>query len=266
MTTDTDPLNATLIDRDDLSDELTMMRVRPDSGCVPAFEPGQYITIGLPADNRSAASQSNHLPLIKRAYSIASSPNQHAWLEFYVVLVRDGRLTPYLWQVPIGGRLWVDQKAKGRFTLQHIATDKDLVMVSTGTGIAPYMSMLRTYRGQNRWRRFIVIHGVRLVQDLGYRQKLEQIATQDPTVLYIPTVTREPDDSSWQGMRGRVQVILEDRTYERVTGDSMSPKKCHVFLCGNPEMITNVQTLLEAKGFVTPTPQTPGNLHFERYW
>lgn len=271
MTTNTYSLNATLIERDDLTDELAIIRVRPDTGGVPTFEPGQYITIGLPDDNLGPAPAASHRAsaqqrLIRRAYSIASSSNQRDWLEFYVVLVRDGRLTPHLWEVPVGGRVWVDQKAKGRFTLQDIPTNKDLVMVCTGTGIAPYMSMLRTYRGQDRWRRFVVIHGVRLAQDLGYRQELEQAAAQDPAVIYIPTATREPEGSDWQGMRGRVQAVLEEQTYRRLTGDPFTPERCHVFLCGNPTMIVSVQPLLETKGFVTQTARTPGNLHFERYW
>jgi ferredoxin--NADP+ reductase len=266
-----DPLNATLIDRDDLTDELAIIRVRPDSGVIPPFEPGQYITIGLPQDDRgttltTSASPTTRPRMIRRAYSVASSADQSDWLEFIVVLVREGRLTPHLWEVPVGGRLWINQKAKGQFTLQGIPTDKNLVMVSTGTGIAPYMSMLRTYQGQNRWRKFVVIHGVRLMQDLGYRQELEQSSAQDPTVLYIPTVTREPEDSNWQGLRGRVQIALEDQAFRRLTGAPLMPENCHVFLCGNPAMVTGVQALLETKGFVTQTAQTLGNLHLERYW
>lgn len=265
----TDPFNAVLLDRQDLTDELCIIRLKPDHGLVPHFEPGQFVTIGLPkqpAAARTDGSASGRPELTRRAYSIASSANVKEYLELYVVLVTDGKLTPRLWNLHPGDRIWMDNRPMGQFTLQGIPSDKDLVMVSTGTGIAPYMSMLRTYAGQTRWHRFVMIHGVRLVQDLGYRQEIEQISDNDPTVIYIPTVTREPDRSSWQGHQGRVQLALEDQTYHRLVGTSLDAKRCHVFLCGNPEMITSVQKTLETRDFVVQTRHRVGNIHLERYW
>jgi len=265
-----DPFNTTLIHRQDVTDDLCIIRLRPDSGQVPDYEPGQSITIGLPRppapDSPVARPASGRPRLIRRAYSIASSPVTRDYIELYVALVGDGKLTPRLWDLHPGDRLWMDNQTKGEFTLSGISPDKDLVMVSTGTGLAPYMSMLRTYRGQSRWNRFVVIHGVRLAQDLGYRQELEQIIAEDPTVFYIPTVTREPDSSPWQGLRGRVQAALEATIYQRWVGAELDAATCHVFLCGNPDMISSVQATLESRGFVTQTRQQPGNIHFERYW
>jgi ferredoxin--NADP+ reductase len=83
---------------------------------------------------------------------------------------------------------------QGEFAIDLAPPDKDLVMVSTGTGIAPFVSMLRTYRGQDRWRRLVPINGVRRAADLGYRSELEAAARQDPGVIYVPLVTREPGD------------------------------------------------------------------------
>ena len=255
-----DLLNASLIDRQDLNDELCIIRTRLDSGRVPSFEPGQFITIGLP--NRSL----DRPRWIRRAYSIASSANIRDYLELYVVLVQEGKLTPRIWDLHTGDRIWMDDKAKGHFTLRDIPPDKDLVMISTGTGIAPYMSMLRTYAGQSRWNRFVVIHGARLVVDLGYRHELERISHTDPTVYFIPTVTREPSKSTWQGLRGRVQAAIEKDHYEAAVGATLDPKNCHVFLCGNPDMIRGIQQTLESRGFVTDARRQKGNLHFERYW
>lgn len=266
----TNSLNATITDRQDVTDELCIIRLRPDDRPVPRFEPGQFITIGLPGPVGPAKGKSakpgGPLRSTRRAYSIASSASVSDHLELYVVLVQTGRLTPRLWDLHPGDRLWLADKAQGHFTLEGIPPHKDLVMVSTGTGIAPYMSMLRTYRGQGRWRRFVVIHGARYAQDLGYRQELEETATQDPTVVYIPTATREPQGSSWRGLRGRVQVALEAATYGRLVGAPLDPDGCHVFLCGNPDMIRGVQQLLEPLGFVTAGRHVAGNIHFERYW
>jgi ferredoxin--NADP+ reductase len=139
-------------------------------------------------------------------------------------------------------------------------------MVSTGTGVAPFMSMLRTYRGQNRWRRFVLINGVRVAADLGYRAELEQITREDPTVIYVPLATREPEGGSWTGLRGRVQTALEPATYQRLAGAPLDPAHCHVFLCGNPQMIDDVELLLGQRGFVTDSRTGRGNVHFERYW
>lgn len=294
-TTHPELLNAAVVFRQDINPELCIVRISPDSGSVPDFEPGQFITIGLPKDDLPPGTPGSSpknisvsgndpgtastLPppptqgpprqraaLVRRAYSIASSPNQKDSVELYLVLVKDGRLTPYLWTLQPGERIWMDHQAKGEFTLRNVPPDKDLVLVSTGTGLAPYMSMLRTYRGQSRWRRCVVIHGVRIAQDLGYRQELETLAAQDPTVIYLPTVTREPQDSPWRGQRGRIQALLEPETYRELVGAPLDPQQCHVFLCGNPEMIKATEELLTPRGFTVASKTQPGTIHYERYW
>jgi ferredoxin--NADP+ reductase len=265
-------LNASLTYRHDLNEYLSVVHVRPDSGEVPEFIAGQYITLGLPEQIASPGhdgpepAQKSKTGLVRRAYSIASSPNLREYLEIFVILVQQGELTEKLWTLAEGDRLWMHKRVKGQFTLDAAPEGKDLVMVSTGTGIAPYMSMLRTYRGQNRWRRFILINGVRLAQDLGYTEEMEQICREDSTVQYIPLVTREPEDSGYEGLRGRVQTILEPERYKELVGAPLDPETSHVFLCGNPAMIDTVEPMLHERGFTTHGPRSPGNLHFERYW
>lgn len=273
------PMNATLIDRRDVNEELAIVRVRPDAGPVPAFRPGQYITLGLPREDSTQTAEvqrpnpaatatvaAGEVRLVRRAYSIASSAEDRDSMEFYVVLVRAGRLTPRLWTVETGGRLWMDETAKGEFTLDGVPAGRDLIMVSTGTGIAPFMSMLRTYRGTGRWRRFVMINGVRRAGDLGYHDELLRIGHEDPSVVYVPLVSREPPTSGWTGLRGRVQDVLNDAVLAHRSGVRLDPGECHVFLCGNPAMIESVQTMLEERGFRAQTPTTAGNIHFERYW
>ncbi len=261
-----DATNATLIAREDLTDTLSIVRVRPDSGRVPAFVPGQFVRLGVPRGPHPEIGPGGRVRLIRRAYSIASSPLETAFLEFFVVRIDEGALTPRLWEIEPPGRLWMDEQAKGEFHLDLAPPGCNLVMVSTGTGIAPFVSMLRTFRGQGRWRRFILINGVRYACDLGYREELEAAARTDATVGYVPIASREPEGSRWTGLRGRVQSVLDDAVLERVAGVRLDPADCHVFLCGNPEMILSVQALLEARGFVTDDRNRPGNIHFERYW
>jgi len=203
---------------------------------------------------------------IRRPYSIASSSRGVNYLEFLIILVERGRLTMRLWKVEQGGRLWVGDRVYGDFTLKGVPPNKDLVLVSTGTGVAPYMSMLRPYRGQGRWRRLVLINGVRKVRDLAYRAELEAAARDDPTITYIPLVPRAREPGEWPGLRGRVQFALEEQVYKRCVGAPLSPNDCHVYLCGNPRMIQDVERMLVPRGFRLHTRKAPGNLHYERYW
>ncbi len=266
-------LNATIAERYDLHEYLCVVRVRPDSGAIPEFQPGQFVSLGLLCDERpDEAPPARKTPprarvrSIRRPYSMASPNRGVNYLEFLIVLVERGRLTTRLWKVEQGGRVWVDDRIYGDFTLQDVPTDKDLVLLSTGTGIAPYMSMLRSHRGEGRWRRLVLINGVREVRDLAYRQELEAAAREDPSITYIPLVSRAREAGDWAGLRGRVQRALEDDVYESCVGAPLDPRECHVFLCGNPRMIKDAQKLLVSRGFRSHTKKEPGNLHYERYW
>lgn len=266
-----DPLNATIAEREDLTEELAIFRIKYDDGPVPEFKPGQFTTLGLPdpapPNPNSPAAKAGRIKLLRRAYSIASSPLERDWLEFYVVVVKDGRFTPLMWALQPGDRIFMDRKISGHFTLDGVPDGKDLVMMSTGTGLAPFVSMYKTYRGQNRWRKFVVIHGTRLACDLGYRWELEKLAKEDPSLVYLPSCTREPADSAWPGMRGRVHQFLEPATYERLVGHPLTPENAHIFLCGNPQMIDECEQYLQERGFVVKNREHPdGNIHFERYW
>lgn len=262
----TDPCNAKIVHRHDINPELSLFRIAPDSGPIAEFHPGQFATLGLPKPLEPGEAPAAKPKYVRRAYSIASSPKIRDYLEFFIVRVNEGKLTPRLWDLHEGDRIWLDPRINGEFTLETIPAGKDLIMVSTGTGLAPFMSMLNTYRGTGRWNRLVMIHGVRLAQDLGYKEELEAIAAADKSVIYIPATTREPEGSAWQGRRGRVNQFLEDAAYEQITGAKMDPKQCYVLLCGNPEMIEAARVSLEGRGFVTHTKKQVGNIHFERYW
>ncbi|MCB0344875.1 MAG: ferredoxin--NADP reductase [Bdellovibrionales bacterium] len=262
-------MNAIVSQQQHVADGLWIVRVKPDSGEVPEFVAGQYAELGFPQDALDGSQcppDSEKRKIVRRAYSIASAPSDRAGLEFFIVRVDEGQLTPKLYGLDVGDRVWLGPKIKGKFTLEEIPRDKNLIMVSTGTGLAPYVSMLREYGANPPWKRFVVIHGVRNSHDLGYREELEQAAKSDPRVIYIPSVTREPEGSNWSGLRGRVNTLLEPEAFERIAGFELSPEDCHVFLCGNPDMITSVQESLEARGFSKHSKRSPGNIHFERYW
>lgn len=266
--------NATVVHRRDLNEALGIFRVLPDGGSAPPFRPGQFATLGLPRDDASSdpaaappdpAAGPRRPRLIRRAYSIASGANERGYLEFFIVLIEHGALTPRIWALPEGGRIWVDPRIRGEFTLPEELAGQDAVFVATGTGVAPFLSMLRTFRGAWPWRRCVLLQGVRLAVDLGYQAELESLAEAEECFRYVPVCSREPE-GAWAGLRGRVNALLEGPTFERLAGFALDPARCHVFLCGNPDMITSVRAALEQRGFRVPKRDAPGNLHFERYW
>ncbi len=266
--------NATLVSREQLTSELAIIRVTPDTG-VPEFKPGQYTSLGVLPDpdsdfGREQAKKKGIAKLVLRPYSIASSPFDKEAIEFYLALVPIGAFTPLAWKLAEGDRLYVIPKCKGKFTLDDVPATKNLIGISTGTGLAPFVSMIRTYRETGRWRRFVVVHGTRYCGDLGYRNDLETLASRDETITYIPTCSREPEpknQSDWYGLRGRVNVAVEDHTFKQLAGIDLSPETCHIFLCGNPAMIDEMTDLFVARGFTPKDREHPdGNIHFEKYW
>ena len=252
-------VNATLTERIDFNAELSTFWFKPDDPTITSFEPGQYAELAFPELTTEKGK------LIRRQYSIASAPSDDRGFEFYIVLVPEGALTPKLWELQVGGRVWINPKCKGKFTLDPVPDGKDLVMIATGTGLAPFLSMWRRYNQENRWRRFIVIHGARYECDLGYRAELEKLAGENESFFYIPTLTRE-ESKDWQGHRGRVPTVLEDGHYEEIVGAPFCAEECHVFLCGNPQMIDDLEVSLAERGFRLHKKKDPGNLHIERYW
>lgn len=264
--------NATLIARNNITEKLAVFRVESDGPLFP-FLAGQYGVLGLPAgapccDNseRDDSIAPDPEKLIRRAYSIASSSKVNEYVEFYITLVRSGALTPRLWCLREGDRLWLGPKAKGHFTMDEVPMDKNVVLVGTGTGLAPYIAMIREHHRCNQGWRFIVVHGARHARDLGYREELESLARSCTTLKYVPTVTRTSSDDGWTGHVGRVQSVFSDGTIESVLGGHLSPDSTHVFVSGNPEMVEELQRLFLAHGFTLHAPARSGTLHIERYW
>lgn len=262
--------NATLLSRRVFNDELAEFRIRYNDHPVPEFKPGQYATLGLP--QRGPVPEGKSPKLVRRAYSVASPATDTEAMSFYIVKVQDGALTPSLFDLADGEKLFMSPRLGGHFTLDGVPDGKDLVMVGTGTGLAPFRSMYLTYRGdrvggRGRWNRFVMIEGCRYARDLGYSEEMQGYAREDPNFVYLPTVTREPDDAPWPGLRGRVNALLEPAAFEQHAGFALSPENAHVFLCGNPQMIDQVEADFESRGFVVQDRKHPdGNLHFERYW
>ncbi|OHB77255.1 MAG: hypothetical protein A2Z34_09960 [Planctomycetes bacterium RBG_16_59_8] len=275
----TDPivkeLNAIITRRWDVAPGLAIFRVETDDDLFE-FTAGQFCVLGLPPSAPRVPNAEPETPkeddrmrrMIRRAYSIASSSRAREYLEFYVTLVASGEFTPRLFALREGDRIWVGPKATGLFTLEGVPREKAVYLLSTGTGLAPYMSMLRAeFAHQGSKRGVVIANGARYSWDLGYRAELEAIARVNPLFTYIPSITRPQGDTTWAGVLGYIQDQIVDGRLERASGVPLVPAQAHVFLCGNPAMIETVTTLLKERGFAEWSKRTPeGQIHTEKYW
>jgi ferredoxin-NADP reductase len=227
--------NATLVRREDDAEDLAKFWVRLDGDATP-FEPGQYMTIGVYANDK----------LHQRPYSVASAPVVAGTegYELYVRLVPVLRFTTLLWRLPIGHQMRMIGP-KGRFMLEP-DDDRDHLFVSTGTGIAPFISMTRQLIAEGRPRKTVMLHGCSFQDELGYRDVLEGWQDSgDYPMTYEPTISRpnDPRNAGWTGRTGRAENVVR----EVCEANGMSPETTVVYICGNPEMIINVETqLMEA--------------------
>jgi ferredoxin/flavodoxin---NADP+ reductase len=247
--------NATLADRVDLTPLISRLVVVPDSA-VLAFEPGQYFSLGLQIEGK----------LVLRPYSTASPRGQTGSLEFLVRRVPGGAFTPSLWEVGAGDRIWIGPP-KGLFTLKR-DDPRTHLFVSSGTGIAPFMSMLTDVveaappladaRHGGSPIRAVVAHGVSYAPEFAYRRRLEELAALNPRFRYVPTVSRpdDPSNADWMGRSGRVEAILA-----RTCGELMlDPANTVAYLCGNPDMVERSREVLSSLGF----PEAA--IVHENYW
>ena len=273
MSGQTDQLNAIVGQRIEVSPGLIVLRVVPDGWKLPDFEAGQFAVLGLPATASrhpvSDPKQERADPdkLIKRAYSIASSSVANEYVEFFIVMVRSGALTPRLFALSVGDRLWLSPKVSGLFTLAEVPRDQHVLLISTGTGLAPYMSMLRSDLVCDDPRRFAVIHGARHSWDLGYRSELLTLDRMCPNFTYLATISRpEEEPIQWAGETGYIQDVWQRGVLGESSKFRASPEDTHVFLCGNPSMIVTMEKVLGELGFKEHKRNDPGNLHMEKYW
>ncbi len=265
-------LNAVVATKEELSPRLMILRVVADGWQLPDFEAGQYVALGLPGSApRCQWSVAEPVPadprkLIRRAYSIASSSLTREYMDFYISLVTSGALTPRLFALNIGDRLWLSSKITGMFTLDQVPEGKHVVMIATGTGLAPYMSMLSTHLQCGSSRRVTVLHGAYHSWDLGYRSELLTLQHLCSNFSYFAIIDSPEDEPvPWSGPIGFVQDLWLKGYVSKVWGFKPTPENTDIFLCGNPNMIEETKALLSEEGFREHTPHEPGQIHIERF-
>ncbi len=267
-----DQYNATVTSRLDPSLDTMVIRVKPDGGVFP-YEAGQYTILGLrrSAERVKGAAQEipplgQEDPLIRRAYSITSASSDDQ-LEFMITLVRTGSLTPRLFQLEVGSRLYLEPRATGLFTLRRASGNRDLLLVATGTAIAPYLSMLRDNFPPSHQEHFVVVHGAAVSWDLVYRAQLEQMAEASVNFTYVPVVSEPSRDRSWSGLSGDLAEVFAGEELEDLLGLPLSPESFDVYLSGSPRMIEDVTAQLLRREFTAgPVDDPQTNIFTERYW
>ena len=222
------------------------------------FENGHFVMMGLQVEGR---------PLM-RAYSIASA-NHEEFLEFLSIKVADGPLTSRLRNIKPGDEVLVSRKPTGTLLLHDLKPGRRLYLLSSGTGLAPFMSLIKDPQTYERFEKIILVHGVRYRSELAYRDFIEWELTHHEylgeqvrkQLVYFPTVTRERFR-----YQGRVTSLIESgKLFSDIDMPPLDPADDRVMICGSPAMLTDLSAMLDARGFhISPHVGEPGDYVIER--
>lgn len=243
-----------VIERIDWNEKLFSLKIEAD---IQPFIAGQFIKLSQVIDDKR----------IGRAYSIVNAPGS-GFIEVLAVSVADGQLSPNLQQLNVGDFIDVSPKASGFMTLDEIpkvARDaSQLWMISTGTAVGPFISMLETDEPWLRFEKVILVYGVRMIDDLAYRERLLNLKNRYPEQLeLVLSVTRE---SLPGALTCRISDGLTSGAVEALAGVKISAANSQVMLCGNPDMIADTNKILLTKGLSKNLRRAPGQITTENYW
>lgn len=259
-----------------LTDKLFSVTVTRDPEF--SFLPGQFARLGLcvGTPDPAAPTDAPAAPNEWRAYSMVSRPDA-AELEFFSVVVPDGKFSPAMSRLQVGDPIWIDKTVFGFLTLERFVDGEDLWLVATGTGLSAYLSMLRDPATWGRFKRIILLHGVRHANELAYREELLSLMQanegQRAQFIYLPVTSREslsqdlsPSIAPERLQPARLTTLLSSGELEQRTGVALDPARSRIMLCGNPAMVTEMRELLSAHGFAPGRRGVAGNLAVENYW
>ena len=220
---------------------------------IAAFTAGQFTRLALEIDGE----------MVARPYSFVNGPDNPLH-EFYFILIEGGPLTRELVKLKPGDPLFIAPKGAGFFVLGEVPDAETLWMLSTGTALGPFLSILTTEDAWQRFRNIVLVHAVRTPEELTYSDEIRQLLAQHPDQLqFIPFVSREDTDFS---IRGRVTTAIENGRLEKRAGLTLAADNSQVMICGNPAMVRDTQHLLEARGMKKNKRRDPVHITTEQYW
>jgi ferredoxin--NADP+ reductase len=221
------------------------------------FRNGEFTMIGIKVGEK---------PLL-RAYSVVSA-NYEEHLEFFSIKVQNGPLTSKLQHLQVGDPIIVSRKPTGTLVLDNLHAGRNLYLLGTGTGLAPFMSIIKDPETYDRYEKVVLLHGCRQVNELAYGETITEGLPNDEFVgelvrdklVYYPTVTREPFRN-----RGRItDLITSGRLFEDIGLDALDREHDRVMLCGSPHMLADLKVLLESSGFIEGNHGEPGDYVIEK--
>lgn len=220
------------------------------------FTAGQFARIGLKVGEE----------LVVRAYSVVSSPFDET-LEFFSIVVPDGAFTSNLQHLKVGDELYLEKIPYGYLTLTRYQQPlpNDLWLLATGTGLAPFLSMLQDFDTWSKYQKINLVYSVRTAAELAYVDRIQEIAETfgegHVGFKFISIITRDPSAQ----LHDRLPILIENGELEKVVGIELSPATSHVMLCGNPEMVDDTKEALKRRG-LTMNRRGEGNIAVENYW
>ncbi|WCD81449.1 ferredoxin--NADP reductase [Pseudomonas sp. TUM22785] len=247
----------TLLDVQTLTPSLFTLRTTRDPGF--RFRAGQFARLGVTKADGST---------VWRAYSMVSAPHDEH-LEFFSIVVPGGEFTSELSRLAEGDTLLIDKQAFGFLTLDRFIDGRDLWLLATGTGVAPFLSILQDLEVWQRFERILLVYSARYESELAYQpliaglKELEHLEGVADKLTYIPVVTREQVPGA---LNGRITTLIENGELERAAGLALTPEHSRVMLCGNPQMIEDTRAVLKARDMNLALTRKPGQVAVENYW
>lgn len=238
------------------------------------FVPGQFARLGVRKAD-PAARDGSGFRLVWRAYSMVSTPDETE-LEFFSIVVPGGEFTTELTRLRIGDTIELDKASFGFLTTERFTPARDLWLLATGTGLAPFLSILRDPQVWRDYENLILVYSVRQAAELAYPELIRSLQTMPSAsagrrarLIYIPTVTREHVNAiagTSAALGTRVTSLLSSGQLEQAAGLQLDPQHSRVMLCGNPAMVKDTRKLLAERGIHASRRGQPGQLAIENYW
>ena len=240
-----------------LTPSLFSFRCTRDDGF--RFTAGQLARLGVRTERGN---------LVWRAYSMVSSPFDE-FLDFFSIVVPDGEFTSVLSQLKIGDELLIEKQPQGFLTLDRFIDGRDLWMLATGTGVAPFLSILQDFSVWERFERIVLVYSARTEAELAYQDLLQELLSREYIaphaykLKFVPVVTREPAEGR---LSQRITESLVNGQLEQAADLAITPEHSRILICGNPEMVDETRKLLKKRDLQLSLTRRPGQVAVENYW